>query len=400
MNLAVQSWHRGDWLVGQRFIPELEATRGVAAFLVAGFHVGMARAMVDGVSRPLVYEAGFERPIWNALRHVYRFFASGYGDPATPSVLFFFVLSGFVLAKSMQDRRLDLRTVTGFVKSRAFRLYPAVIGSVLLLCAWYAATGLAISGPEQYELPAVVHTMFLLSTGMSGVLWTLQVEVLAIPLLILLFVSRSHFRIWGPAALTFISTALVFWPQWREIGGPPPKLFWAYAFCFGAMAAYLPVKFSRTRPSTVALIAFAVLIAVPGIRIGSNIFRALVDAFAAACLVSALATGEGGALARALNHPVLRFYGRISFSLYLLHPLALTVIWNMPVVLGNTIAVGVPSAILAATLWVVSVAVITPLAWASHRWIELPAMRFGRRPRQPAITPAETPSKTWDGVRK
>lgn len=75
---------------------------------------------------------------------------------------------------------------------------------------------------------------------------------------------------------------------------------------------------------------------------------------------------------------VARYFGRISFSFYLLHPLALIVLWNMPELLGKAVTAGVPPILLALAAFALSVLVITPLAHIQHVAVELPAVRLGR----------------------
>ena len=73
------------------------------------------------------------------------------------------------------------------------------------------------------------------------------------------------------------------------------------------------------------------------------------------------------------------FFGRISYSFYLLHPLTLLIIWKVPSALGAVIAVGVPAVLVAAFLIFASIVLLTPLAFAMYRWIEIPGIAAGRR---------------------
>jgi peptidoglycan/LPS O-acetylase OafA/YrhL len=73
-----------------------------------------------------------------------------------------------------------------------------------------------------------------------------------------------------------------------------------------------------------------------------------------------------------------RFYGRISYSLYILHPLTLIVIWHIPDAIAAALAAGVPCLVVAALLPVLSIATITPLAWAIWRFVERPGIEASR----------------------
>ncbi|MBV9329928.1 MAG: hypothetical protein JOZ55_00080 [Alphaproteobacteria bacterium] len=90
-----------------------------------------------------------------------------------------------------------------------------------------------------------------------------------------------------------------------------------------------------------------------------------------------------------LDSSVARFYGRISYSFYLVHPLTLLVLWSEPALLGRPIAAGVPEGLVAVLLFVGSTLAVTPLAWAMQRFIERPGIAAGRSVAKAAkFTPA------------
>jgi len=79
---------------------------------------------------------------------------------------------------------------------------------------------------------------------------------------------------------------------------------------------------------------------------------------------------------RIFVNPVTLFFGRISYSLYLLHPPLLTLLqpvfatitaWHLPPVIGLTLSLGV------------AFLMLSPLAWLSFTLIERPGMRLGAR---------------------
>ena len=84
-------------------------------------------------------------------------------------------------------------------------------------------------------------------------------------------------------------------------------------------------------------------------------------------------------VAQVLDWPISRFYGQISYSFYVLHPLSLIVIWTIPGEINALRQFGIPSAAIAFFFTVISTALITPLAWLSWRYIELPGIGLGRR---------------------
>jgi peptidoglycan/LPS O-acetylase OafA/YrhL len=53
-------------------------------------------------------------------------------------------------------------------------------------------------------------------------------------------------------------------------------------------------------------------------------------------------------------------------------------IWNRPDEVGAWVAAGIPPPILTLALWLATTAAVTPLAVASYRFVELPAMQLWR----------------------
>lgn len=67
---------------------------------------------------------------------------------------------------------------------------------------------------------------------------------------------------------------------------------------------------------------------------------------------------------------IVRFYGKISYSFYLLHPLTLVVLWQSQPALGRMITAGMTPSVVTIVLFIASVIAITPLAWLQTRLIE------------------------------
>jgi len=99
---------------------------------------------------------------------------------------------------------------------------------------------------------------------------------------------------------------------------------------------------------------------------------------ASALIVMLLAFGRWDALLAVLNMPSLRLMGRVSFSFYLLHPLAMVFVCAVPGLWTAIVAAGVPPTVVIAGLWVATTAAVLPLAILSHRYIEQPGIELGR----------------------
>jgi peptidoglycan/LPS O-acetylase OafA/YrhL len=110
----------------------------------------------------------------------------------------------------------------------------------------------------------------------------------------------------------------------------------------------------------------------------AGLAREVAAGFAACAMISLAAFGPGNAVVGALSHPVLRFFGRISYSLYLWHAITLTVLWHSPRPFTVLIASGVPQPALALLSSLLALMVATPLAWLSYRFVERPGVALGK----------------------
>jgi peptidoglycan/LPS O-acetylase OafA/YrhL len=307
----------------------------------------------------------------------------GNGDGA---VVLFFVLSGFVLSATLiHSPQNQVSNAMQFGIARLFRIYPAVVLTVAIFAAVFWTTGAALSaGP--YSLGLLLRNALLFATSVDGVMWSLQLEVIAIPLI---FVAYLGWRRWGGAFLAGLFlplAALSFWGPWNRAIGAPNLFGEIHAFVLG-MAAYLVApRFierwsARTGTLVFAAAAFLFLASRPLLGFASK-WSAITEAASGAIGVAMLAVGRPNGPAVVFDANIVRFFGRISYSFYLLHPLTLLVIWKIPGALGAVVASGVPTVAVATLLFVVSVAAVTPLAYASYRWVERPGVAAGRSMRK------------------
>jgi peptidoglycan/LPS O-acetylase OafA/YrhL len=329
---------------------ELDALRGLAALAVSFQHVflltGSAAAVLAVVAlTPL-----------NAL------------IDGTRAVLFFFVLSGFVLAVPFFRGGVS---PTGFVAKRAARIYPAYWFALIVSIGIYS-----LSANPHVTLYSAANFASLLTDYTAQtynvVFWSLVQEMrisILFPLLILPVV-RLPWR-WVLAGSVPLLVAGFFGEEFP--GGPIVGLFatvfYAFFFVIGALAAkhihQLVAMVREISPRRAALwlgVAVIVYGAMPIDGIAVPIEKAIVGVSCVGIML--LALGWPG-LSRFLLFPALQFVGRISYSYYLLH---LPVSKLVPYLLHDQMPVITP---------VVTIAGSLLLAWAAYRWIEVPSIRLG-----------------------
>jgi peptidoglycan/LPS O-acetylase OafA/YrhL len=368
------------------FVPRLESLRGIAALIVAASHVDQVPI---GGSYSLIASLGPGHGTVSAL--LSRAYIS-LTDGLAP-VIFFFVLSGFVLDRSLQRGPRALRPMAGrFVIARLCRIYPAVVASVAL----YAAAGLLTGIGQPITFRIVIANMLLWSSSLNGVMWTLQLEVLAIPLILGAYLLRQRSGVWGSmgvAAIALLLVALSFVGTWNRLLGPQgPALALLYAFLFGMLASDLAPRFQaalarRSGSFTAAFWIFVFFAARPLLGPVSN-WRFILEAAAATALVIQVSAGPPARLLSFLDRPPVHFLGRVSYSFYLLHPLGLFAIGELSGTWTRLVQAGVPTLALAFLLFVLSAAVAAALAAAFRAWIERPGVALGRRLISRSLGPA------------
>jgi peptidoglycan/LPS O-acetylase OafA/YrhL len=350
------------------FLPRIESLRGIAALAVVGQHV-------TGQLSQLPADGRFD----DFATRLIAACSNGAG-----AVVTFFVLSGFVLARSLAANPDPVR----FFRNRLFRLFPAAIAVVALLTVLHWQFGFFVGRQASFEPLNVILNMLLIQNDINVVMWSMTVECAATPLILLsvwLFRSHGEAPLWGLAALLF---ALSFWGPYVYLLGGFTSLASFYAFVVGVLVhcrGHLLSPIGR-RPLTAALLAIAVYCAC-GLRTQGALVLML-ECLSAATVVALIVYRPAMALFAPLEFGLVRFYGRISYSLYLLHLLGISLAWRAidPLALN---ARGMPLSLTIICTTLAAIVVTTPLAWLSWRFIETPAIRLGRTlDRQPRLLAA------------
>lgn len=345
----------------QQFIPRIESMRGIAALTVALMHVSV----------PFAYFPFAELPGRNFLDRVGLFvihaLSNGYG-----AVVAFFVISGFVLARSL-DRKFE---IPRFVIARVLRLYPAVIVTIAIFAAIYYQFGFNFYPKASFEPLNVLANMLILRADIDVVMWSLKAEVAATPLIIVCVWLFRRYGAWTVIAIAVVLFGLAFVGQFTRLLGDDTNLAPIFAFPVGILVHF------RGREAAARLMPVAVtLCAIASVAIfcGCSFFKPtgtwtlLVQCLSAATLVMLIAYRTEAAIFKPLDQSVVRLYGRISYSFYLLHPLAIwTAAWWAVYAIKQFPAV--PVTLIVVVAFAYSLAAITPLAWLSWRFVELPAM--------------------------
>jgi peptidoglycan/LPS O-acetylase OafA/YrhL len=350
----------------------LDGLRGIASLIVVFRHTSNAIAMPMELRRQIL-----ESPLAILLN-------------AQGAVQLFFVLSGFVLTASI-ERAPGWRGLSAFLPKRILRIHLPYVGTVLLcfalsflfvtehadgLTAWIERSArVRLTGSELgWSLLFPGRAYGLIEQG-----WTLTAEMvfsLALPALILI-ARKTHWIV------LIIASALLLQLPFEH------RMFWyAIDFSFG-MALWLERDrihrlVVRVPPlGTVAWVALGIALwAAPmllgwhhpvrrlGLIVGGMDPRSIVVMGVGAALLIPVAVDVPWWRNFLSSRPVA-FLGKISFSLYLLHLVTITLVAPR-VATGNALAD-------AGVLFAVVLGVSIPLSWVFYNAVERPSMRAGSR---------------------
>ncbi|WP_281405507.1 MULTISPECIES: acyltransferase [unclassified Mesorhizobium] len=348
----------------------LDGLRGLAAVSVVFYHAILHHEVLVGTT--------LIQPIqrMTTLRDVLTKIALSVFN-GNNAVLLFFVLSGFVLALSLEKSSgTPLGIGSKFVARRLCRLYPALFGCMAayyLLSLFYAQMGWA--GVPSPNARAATLNALLLQITWHGPSTTIQAEMLAVPFVLAFFFFQKRFG--SVSALVLFSLSVFAMAQPVFVMGAPHMSAWISSFAIGMLIAdrrFQPFFSSVSSLTLWLLIAAFVVVRmfVPFNLDGSTLGQVIL----CAALVGAVYYGDQNLTAtRVLANPVCRFLGKISYSFYLINVLFLLILWSLVDPLGIY-----PTHALETGLFV-GTAVITltlPFAYFSEKWLEQGGIILGR----------------------
>jgi len=303
--------------VTRRKFQSLESCRGVCALLVALYHL-------------------------SANGHFYQFAAIRKGGFL--GVAFFFVLSGFVMMHAYGRRITGLGSFRSFFLRRFGRLYPLHLAMLLVLLGieflkWFLVDGFHISsGTPPFmganSVPSLFANLFLLN-GLGFLndftwnypSWSISAELWAYCIFFLLLVGARRgqlpgaFLIAGLAGVALTMNALAGHPITAIEGAG--ALSCIYGFFLGMIcyeAFQSPIRKSVS-PVVAEIVSTALVVAVFAFTVPLvEIVAPIIFGFAIFCLAE-----EQGPVSKMLTTRALNWIGTISYSIYLVHFVLLSV---------------------------------------------------------------------------
>ena len=300
------------------------------------------------------------------------------------SVVFFFLLSGFVLGKSL-NKDLSPIGITSYYVRRILRLYPAALAAIVfgyLAARYYPETSnLDYSSPFIKEWMAkaqnvhgpgdILNALFLQSKAqfLNSPLWTIKVEFICSFLFPLLLVLINF----SPKARFIIVVALIVLMS-RGIDYGSRFLF---AFYLGNLIGSLALSLSNLSESFTKWSLFLLLtLWLFSIKYG---FDPVAESIVLGSALAILIPCNWCFLKRILNSRPLMFMGGISYSFYLLHCPILFLTWTALTTKNTSVRLLRHPEISALLLFMISVLLTIASAWICEKLIEKPFNQLGHR---------------------
>lgn len=347
-------------------IPELQSLRGLAATVVLLHHatryVPVSSAVAFGLEAMLNAHA---------------------------AVMIFFVMSGFVLTRSLMRQSMTLKSVSEFYGARLFRIYPALWFAGILVLLFVFTGCRDVAGDHatlwfrRLNEPAFSSYRFfgLLAGYPSSLLppsWSITVEIVASLLIpVLVAAVRRGIVTWFLVQGAFLAIGLIF--------ANKMVLPFLWAFALGAGLVMIVEHVSRWKAPVLSAIGAVALCTLWFFRLASPAWRfdanynalapAMVEMLAAAALLLAI-IGQAPLLAL-LKAKWLVALGDRSYSLYLVHWVVMGVIGQF--VLKNYVSHGGVAAWLLIT-FIAGMTFIASLSIAAltYQFVELPGIALGK----------------------
>lgn len=263
-------------------------------------------------------------------------------------VFLFFLLSSFLLTLPLLRKGkevLSFPAMSHYWQRRFFRIYPLytlylllAVVSTLVIAATFGKPDVGI--PFSLDWAGFVNHLALLEG--KGVTWSIAVEFkfyFILPFFVLLIV---FFCSYGLAAIIGLFILLMLLsqyisPQSESLTNDPRLLPYMPIFIIGMFTAVLQDYINDNKPNKIVASVFryggylgvvGVIVMIPSVfsllgdRVANNYFHKEFILYAVLwSLILLSSVNTQGILQKIFTLPALRFYGALSFSVYLFHPI-------------------------------------------------------------------------------
>lgn len=306
----------------------------------------------------------------------------------------FFVLSGFVIASSYQEAITGGRDLARFMMRRFGRVWPLHAAVLAVMASFHLArllVGVASGHPANpftgdHSLDGLAASLLLVhSLGMYDDVvwnppsWSISVEFYTYLAFALLVLATRRWSV-AVAAIVVVGSAAVLIGDSSYLGVPLPLRFFrcTYGFFTGMIGYAVFLQLNDRLQSLGSRLLTGLQWAIWGAAVagvaafGMGVLSMLLPLLFVVGIV-VIAANRGGLVAMLATRP-FDLLGNLSYGIYMVHIPVLNMMFRgVPRLLA---AIGVPPGSVLAlppVFTTVYLAIVFGLAWASFRWLEIPA---------------------------
>jgi len=300
------------------------------------------------------------------------------------AVSLFFVLSGYVLTRMLEGQPFTLNAHFEFWLRRAFRIYPALVAvTIVSLCyaIFYRQYHLGLGNWFQHYFAVERQSYLLIALAFAGIsahvvpqVWTVAVELVASILMpgAAWYAARQS----KAFSLLLIVSLVIGFSVGRDT--PYSVMLFLPFFAVGIWIFFLPSRI-RVILRNIPAPQWWFGLAVAGL-FGScalpipDVLQMLEELGCITFILVMLIHGQLNIML--LRHPRMEWLGNLSYSLYLVHFLAVCGIASVVVPIQQHF--GLSYVFISLVTIATTIIIALPLAAACRRWIELPGNTSGK----------------------
>jgi len=304
------------------------------------------------------------------------------------AVTMFFVLSGLVMGQSLLKISPKINEVFGFYVKRMTRLYPAYL-FLILFSAIYMRLGFVYrTYPEasswfhwwmnfEMTIQEFLRNALFVSISLGGITWTLRVIVIASFIFPLFSFLTRKTSWWTDLIITF----LLMWLSFTYLNIPGFRdLRYLYMFFLGLILPKFKVFFEKI-PNWIMIASLPLcLFVLFDFRFQTEEYLGgLGESIVSWFYVGVMAYGTLVKIFNFLDAKILEFYGKISYSLYLIHFSVLYIIAKMMFDFLPGVSLSQNYLLVHSVLFVVSLTLATGLSVLINKYIENPSISLANK---------------------
>lgn len=359
----------------ERFL-KLDGLRGILSLIVALNHSFMVVTIPAFANvwqqNPLVFHG-----IQSKLQQFFMYLGNG-----GAAVTLFFLLSGLVLGQSLSKTKMNLRGIIGFYVKRLIRLYPVYLFIVIITALYmkfgfqyqifpYSSTWFNWWMNFQMTLKEFILNVFFIHAYVGGVTWTLRVILITSFIFPVFYLFNKKTSWWmdilASLGLIYLSFTILNIEGFRD-------LRYLYMFYLGLMIPKFKNIFSRISNSFALISLPVAIIILLGFRyLNDEYTGGLVESLISFYIIGVAAFSNKVTLLNFLENKYFMFYGKISYSLYLIH-------FSVLYLFGRAMFIFLPNLpysdhylLIHICLFVLSTFIATGFSILIYRFIELPS---------------------------